>query len=55
MNCNVIERGVCIANTGFVDLNTKLSCYEKGMDFYISKPIDRSELYEFLKLKLNIF
>jgi CheY-like chemotaxis protein len=54
MNSGLIDRGLCIANTGYVDLKTKLECYEKGMDFYISKPIDRAELHDFLKSKLNI-
>jgi CheY-like chemotaxis protein len=49
MRAGMVDRGLCIANTGYVDLQTKMECYEKGMDFYITKPIDRAELYGFLK------
>ena len=52
MNIGNIQRGICIANTGFVDLETKLRCYNEGMDFYISKPINIKELENFL---INIF
>lgn len=48
MNSGKIQRGICIANTGFVDLETKLKCFKEGMDFYISKPIIIKELDEFL-------
>ena len=55
MNHGEIQRGICIANTGFVDLETKLRCYNGGMDFYISKPIIIKELEYFLEnvFKLN--
>jgi CheY-like chemotaxis protein len=39
MGRGILERGICIANTAFVDLDTKVKCLESGMDFYISKPI----------------
>lgn len=41
MDEGTIDLGICIANTGFVDLDTKMKCFEAGMDFYISKPINR--------------
>lgn len=34
-----IEEGVCIANTAFIDLKTKVNCYEAGMDYYFTKPL----------------
>ena len=48
MDDGLIDFGICIANTGFVDLDTKIKCFEAGMDFYISKPINRHELHEYL-------
>ncbi len=48
MKEDVIRRGICIAVTGFVDLNTKIKCFELGMDFYISKPVKIKDLEAFI-------
>ncbi len=48
MNEQVIRRGICIAVTGFVDLNTKVKCFELGMDFYMSKPVKIKDLEAFI-------
>ncbi len=55
MDRGIVEREICISNTWFVVLKTKLECYGKGMDFYISKPLNHEELYDFFMLKLNMF
>lgn len=34
-----INRAICIANSAFSDSDTKLKCYEAGMDYYFTKPI----------------
>jgi CheY-like chemotaxis protein len=43
-----IRKGICIAVTGFVDLNTKIKCFEFGMDFYLSKPVKIKDLQAFI-------
>ena len=48
MNDKQIRKGICIAVTGFVDLNTKIKCFELGMDYYISKPVKIRELETFI-------
>ena len=48
MQSGLLQRGLCIANTGFVDLETKLRCVSEGMDFYLSKPIRIKELVNFI-------
>lgn len=54
MNEGLIDFGICIANTGFVDLDTKIKCFDAGMDFYISKPINRQELHDYLAKKFKL-
>jgi CheY-like chemotaxis protein len=44
MEEGIINPGLCVANTGFVDLETKMKCFDSGMDYYISKPINKSDL-----------
>jgi CheY-like chemotaxis protein len=39
MQSGDIEEGVCIANTAYIDLKTKVRCYEVGMDYYFTKPL----------------
>jgi CheY-like chemotaxis protein len=40
----VIDKGFAIANTSYVDLNTKLECFRTGMDYFLGKPFDLIEL-----------
>jgi CheY-like chemotaxis protein len=54
MEQGTIDYGICIANTGFVDLETKMKCFEMGMDFYISKPIKRLDLHDYINSKFKI-
>jgi len=44
----VISKTWCIANTGFCDLETKMKSYDSGMDFYLTKPLDRKLLNEII-------
>ena len=44
----VISKNWCIANTGFCDLETKMKSYDAGMDFYLTKPLDRKLLNEII-------
>jgi CheY-like chemotaxis protein len=44
MNSGILQKGICIANTAFVDIDTKIRCHKEGMDFYLSKPIRIKEL-----------
>ena len=48
MKHSKLPRGLCIANTGFVDLDTKLRCVQEGMDFYLSKPIKIKDLEDYM-------
>lgn len=48
MKERAIRKGICIAVTGFVDLNTKIKCFDLGMDFYISKPVKIKDLEAFI-------
>jgi CheY-like chemotaxis protein len=41
---SAIDRGFAIANTSYVDLNTKLECFRNGMDYFLGKPFDIIEL-----------
>jgi len=38
----------CIANTGYSDLETKIKCYSAGMDFFLTKPLEFTQLYELI-------
>lgn len=40
MVSNVIEKALCVANSGFCDLETRKKSFENGMDFFLSKPLD---------------
>jgi CheY-like chemotaxis protein len=40
----IIDKSFFIANTSYVDLNTKLECFRNGMDYFLAKPFDLIEL-----------
>ncbi|CAD8074517.1 unnamed protein product [Paramecium primaurelia] len=43
-----IKKVYCIATTGLCDLQTKQKCYESGMDYFMTKPLNQSLLKEIL-------
>ncbi|CAD8176818.1 unnamed protein product [Paramecium octaurelia] len=43
-----IKRVYCIATTGLCDLQTKQKCYENGMDYFMTKPLNQGLLKEIL-------
>ncbi|CAD8121298.1 unnamed protein product [Paramecium sonneborni] len=49
MHDNQIPKGICIANTGYADLESKQQALNSGMDFYMIKPIEIKELAMYLK------
>ncbi|CAD8072341.1 unnamed protein product [Paramecium primaurelia] len=49
MHENQIPKGICIANTGYADLESKQKALNSGMDFYMIKPIQIKELEIYLK------
>lgn len=49
MHENQIPKGICIANTGYADLESKQQALNSGMDFYMIKPIQIKELETYLK------
>ncbi|CAD8121972.1 unnamed protein product [Paramecium sonneborni] len=49
MHDNQIPKGICIANTGYADLESKQKALNSGMDFYMIKPIQIKELEMYLK------
>ncbi|CAD8112866.1 unnamed protein product [Paramecium primaurelia] len=51
MHDNQIPKGICIANTGYADLESKQKALNSGMDFYMIKPIQIKELEIYLKRK----
>ncbi|CAD8209960.1 unnamed protein product [Paramecium octaurelia] len=51
MHDNLIPKGICIANTGYADLESKQQAINSGMDFYMIKPIQIKELQTYLKRK----
>ena len=51
MHLNIIPKGICIANTGYADLESKQMALKAGMDFYMTKPIIIKELEIFIKRK----
>ncbi|CAK91632.1 unnamed protein product (macronuclear) [Paramecium tetraurelia] len=51
MHENQIPKGICIANTGYADLESKQKALNSGMDFYMIKPIEIKELESYLKRK----
>ncbi|CAD8145435.1 unnamed protein product [Paramecium octaurelia] len=54
INEGSIPRGLCIANTGYCDFETKKFAIAQGMDYYFTKPIDVKELESYLKTKFPI-
>ncbi|CAD8158893.1 unnamed protein product [Paramecium pentaurelia] len=54
INEGSIPRGLCIANTGYCDFETKKFAIAQGMDYYFTKPIDVKELENYLKAKFPL-
>jgi CheY-like chemotaxis protein len=56
MQFGLIPKALCIANTGYADLETKRLAIAAGMDFYLTKPFEIKILEDYLKTKfpLNI-
>ncbi|CAD8160755.1 unnamed protein product [Paramecium octaurelia] len=48
MRSEEIKKVYCIATTGLCDLQTKQKCYENGMDYFMTKPLNQSLLKEIL-------
>lgn len=53
MRDNLIPKGLCIANTGYADLDTKQRSLNAGMDFYLTKPVKINELERYLRDKFR--
>ncbi|CAD8074532.1 unnamed protein product [Paramecium sonneborni] len=54
INDGLIPRGLCIANTGYCDFETKKFAIAQGMDYYFTKPIDVKELETYLRTKFPL-
>lgn len=48
MKTGRVGKGIFIANTGFVDLETKSRCEDEGFNLYLSKPVKIKELEKYL-------
>ena len=48
MRSGKVGKGIFIANTGFVDLETKSRCEAEGFNLYLSKPVRIKELEKYL-------
>lgn len=44
MENEIIRRAWFIANTAFCDVETKITSYDSGMDFFLTKPISFKDL-----------
>lgn len=53
MNNRELPKGVCIANSGYADLESKQRAAQYGMDFYLTKPINIQELENYLRQKFK--
>ncbi|CAD8069978.1 unnamed protein product [Paramecium sonneborni] len=54
INEGQFPRGLCIANTGYCDFETKKFAIAQGMDYYFTKPIDVKELETYLRSKFPL-
>jgi CheY-like chemotaxis protein len=54
MASGLLPKALCIANTGYADLETKQQAIAAGMDFYLTKPFEIKLLEEYLKAKFPL-
>ena len=52
LNClsseQIIDKPIIIGCTAYVDLKTKTKCYDLGMSYFITKPINRDQIKQLL-------
>lgn len=46
MHNEKLQKGFCIANTAFADMDTNVNAFKAGMDFCFTKPLKIKEIFE---------